>query len=151
MRHPQTRRHNITSTGPVARSGERPPAGTALQPANRAGLSQLDTVLHPRQRQARSGADGQAEVEAFLTRLATDGQVSAGTQNQALAALLFLYREVLRIELPCMENLVRAKRPIKEPTLLQSLQQLSRPTSPCRAPRLCPRWSPAAHTPSAPW
>ncbi|NIK63434.1 hypothetical protein FHR48_000946 [Xanthomonas arboricola] len=54
---------------------------------------------------------GQADVEAFLTRLATDGRVSAGTQNQALAALLFLYREVLRIELPWMENLVRAKRP----------------------------------------
>lgn len=47
---------------------------------------------------------GQAEVEAFLTRLATEGQVSAGTQNQALAALLFLYREVLRIELPWMET-----------------------------------------------
>ncbi len=51
---------------------------------------------------------GQAEVEAFLTRLAIDGRVSAGTQNQALAALLFLYRGVLRIELPWMENLVRA-------------------------------------------
>ncbi|WDM67810.1 integron integrase [Xanthomonas cucurbitae] len=61
---------------------------------------------------------GQAEVEAFLTRLATDGQVSAGTQNQALAALLFLYREVLRIELPWMENLVRAKRPRRIPVVL---------------------------------
>ncbi|APO96129.1 integron integrase [Xanthomonas vesicatoria] len=61
---------------------------------------------------------GQAEVEAFLTRLATDRQVSAGTQNQALAALLFLYREVLRIELPWMENLVRAKRPRRIPVVL---------------------------------
>ncbi|MCD0245868.1 integron integrase [Xanthomonas melonis] len=61
---------------------------------------------------------GQAEVEAFLTRLATEGQVSAGTQNQALAALLFLYREVLRIELPWMENLVRAKRPRRIPVVL---------------------------------
>ncbi len=43
---------------------------------------------------------GQAEVEAFLTDLATRGQVSAGTQNQALAALLFLYREILGLELP---------------------------------------------------
>ncbi|SBV53145.1 site-specific recombinase [Xanthomonas bromi] len=41
---------------------------------------------------------GQAEVEACLTRLATDAQVSVGTQNQALAALLFLYREVVRID-----------------------------------------------------
>ncbi|MBB3825077.1 integrase [Xanthomonas arboricola] len=61
---------------------------------------------------------GQAEVEAFLTRLATDGRVSAGTENQALAALLFLYREVLRIELPWMENLVRAKRPRRIPVVL---------------------------------
>ncbi|MCC4585743.1 integron integrase [Xanthomonas sp. NCPPB 1067] len=61
---------------------------------------------------------GQAEVEAFLTRLATVGQVSAGTQNQALAALLFLYREVLRIELPWMEHLVRAKRPRRIPVVL---------------------------------
>ena len=59
-----------------------------------------------------------AEVEAFLTRLATDGQVSAGTQNQALAALLFLYREVLDIELPWMEGLVRAKRPRRLPVVL---------------------------------
>lgn len=61
---------------------------------------------------------GQAEVEAFLTRLATEGQVSAGTQNQALAALLFLYREVLGAELPWMENLVRAKRPRRIPVVL---------------------------------
>lgn len=61
---------------------------------------------------------GQAEVDAFLTRLATDGQVSAGTQNQALAALLSLYREVLRIEQPWMENLVRAKRPRRIPVVL---------------------------------
>ncbi|MCS3744957.1 hypothetical protein FHY18_000487 [Xanthomonas arboricola] len=41
---------------------------------------------------------GQAEVETFLTRLATDAQVSAGTQNQALAALLFLYCNALRFD-----------------------------------------------------
>ncbi|PPU37959.1 recombinase XerD [Xanthomonas sp. CFBP 7912] len=85
----------------------------------------MDTALHPGQRQAPSGADGQAEVEAFLTRLATDGRVSAGTQNQALAALLFLYREVLRIELPWMENLVRAKRPRRIPLVL-SRQEVAR-------------------------
>ncbi|MBB3801048.1 integron integrase [Xanthomonas arboricola] len=45
-------------------------------------------------------------------------RVSAGTQNQALAALSFLYREVLRIELPWMENLVRAKRPRRVPVVL---------------------------------
>lgn len=48
-------------------------------------------------------------VEAFLTRLATEKGVSASTQNQALSALLFLYKEVLGIELPWMENVTRAK------------------------------------------
>lgn len=61
---------------------------------------------------------GELEVELFLTRLATDGQVAAGTQNQALAALLFLYREVLKLELPWMESVVRAKRPSRVPTVL---------------------------------
>lgn len=59
---------------------------------------------HPR-------AMGVREVEGFLTALATRGHVSASTQNQALAALLFLYREVLQIELPWMENIRRAKKP----------------------------------------
>lgn len=61
---------------------------------------------------------GSAEVELFLTRLATQADVSASTQNQALSALLFLYREVLGIELPWMENIRRAKRPERLPVVL---------------------------------
>ena len=61
---------------------------------------------------------GAAEVEAFLSVLAVRGQVAASTQNQALSALLFLYREVLGVELPWMENVVRAKRPQRLPTVL---------------------------------
>ncbi len=61
---------------------------------------------------------GEREVEAFLTLLATKGDVAAGTQNQALLALLFLYREVLRLELPWMDNVVRAKRPRRIPVVL---------------------------------
>ncbi|NEL42908.1 MAG: site-specific integrase, partial [Xanthomonas perforans] len=61
-----------------------------------------------------------AEVEAFLTELATQGQVSAGTQNQALAALLFLYREVLGAELPWIEKLQRAKRARPIPVVLSA-------------------------------
>lgn len=61
---------------------------------------------------------GEKEVEAFLTRLATQGRVAAGTQNQALSALLFLYREVLKVELPWMENVIRAKRPSRIPVVL---------------------------------
>lgn len=61
---------------------------------------------------------GEREVEAFLTILATRGNVAAGTQNQALSALLFLYREVLKLELPWMESVVRAKRPRRIPVVL---------------------------------
>jgi integron integrase len=61
---------------------------------------------------------GKTEVEAFLTRLATEGRVAASTQNQALAALLFLYREVLEVELPWMADVVRAKAPRRVPVVL---------------------------------
>ena len=61
---------------------------------------------------------GPAEVEAFLTHLAVDGHVSASTQNQALSALLFLYREVLEQDLPWMQDVVRVKRPARLPVVL---------------------------------
>jgi len=61
---------------------------------------------------------GPAEVEAFLSGLATEGNVAAATQNQALSALLYLYREVLGIELPWLDRVVRAKRPRRVPTVL---------------------------------
>ncbi|MBA8884485.1 integron integrase [Dokdonella fugitiva] len=61
---------------------------------------------------------GATEVEAFLSALATDGGVAAGTQNQALSAILFLYREVLRVDLPWLSNVVRAKRPRRLPVVL---------------------------------
>lgn len=61
---------------------------------------------------------GAAEVERFLSDLAVRRDVAASTQNQALSALLFLYRDVLGIELPWMENVVRAKRPRRLPVVL---------------------------------
>jgi len=61
---------------------------------------------------------GPAEVTAFLNYLASERHVSASTQNQALAALLFLYKEVLSIKLPWLDGLVRAKRPKRLPTVL---------------------------------
>ena len=61
---------------------------------------------------------GGVEVEAFLSHLANEGEVAAGTQNQALSALLFLYRAVLGIDLPWMEGIVRAKRPQRVPLVL---------------------------------
>jgi integron integrase len=61
---------------------------------------------------------GAPEVEDFLTTLAVKNQVSASTQNQALAAILFLYRDVLALELPWLQDVVRAKRPQRLPVVL---------------------------------
>ena len=61
---------------------------------------------------------GGPEVEAFLTTLAVRGNVAPSTQNQALAALLFLYREVLGQDLPWMEDIRRAKKPRRLPVVL---------------------------------
>ena len=61
---------------------------------------------------------GAAEVEWFLSDLASRRHVAASTQNQALAALLFLYRDVLGVDLPWMENIRRAKRPERLPVVL---------------------------------
>ena len=60
---------------------------------------------HPRELGAR-------EIQAFLIWLAVERNVAASTQNQALCALLFLYREVQRIDLPRIEEAVRAPRSI---------------------------------------
>ena len=61
---------------------------------------------------------GAPEVEAFLSDLAVQRNVAASTQNQALAAILFLYRDVLSIELPWLQDVVRAKRPARLPVVL---------------------------------
>jgi integron integrase len=61
---------------------------------------------------------GGPEVTRFLTSLAVDGKVAASTQNQALCALLFLYREVLEVDLPWLDGVVRARRPQRLPVVL---------------------------------
>lgn len=61
---------------------------------------------------------GGPEVEAFLSDLAVRRDVSASTQNQALSAILFLYKQVLQIELPWMDGVIRARRPQRLPVVL---------------------------------
>jgi integron integrase len=63
-----------------------------------------------------------AEVEEFLSHLAVDRKVSASTQNQALAAILLLYRKVLQIELPWLDGIVRAKRSTYLPVVLSTAE-----------------------------
>jgi integron integrase len=72
-------------------------------------------VFHAKRHPAEMGA---AEVTTFLTALAVDRKVAASTQNQALSALLFLYREVLGVELPWLDDVVQAKRPQHLPVVL---------------------------------
>ena len=61
---------------------------------------------------------GEQEVSHFLSALAVKGRVSASTQNQALCALLFLYRHVLDQNLGWLDDVVRAKRPHRLPVVL---------------------------------
>ena len=79
---------------------------------------------------------GAAGVEAFLTYLATQRQVSSSTQNQALSAILFLYREVLAITLPWLDNFERSKKPRRLPVVLTvpEVQALLREAASAPAP-----------------
>ncbi len=65
---------------------------------------------------------GEEEITAFLTHLAVDRKVSASTQNQALSALLFLYKEVLGVELEWLNDIVRAQQPQRLPVVLTDVQ-----------------------------
>ncbi len=65
---------------------------------------------------------GSAEVESFLTHLPVALKVSAATQNQALHALIFLYRQVLDVDLPWLENITRATKPKRLPVVLSPIE-----------------------------
>ena len=72
-------------------------------------------LFHGKRHPADMGAE---EVSRFLSSLAVEGRVAASTQNQALAALLFLYGPVLGVELPWLDGMVRAARPPRLPVVL---------------------------------
>jgi len=61
---------------------------------------------------------GAPELTRYLSSLAVEGNVAGSTQNQALSALLFLYREVLEQEVPWLDDVVRARRPVRLPVVL---------------------------------
>src|SRR6266478_6045825 len=71
--------------------------------------------FHGKRHPAEMGAP---EITGFLTSLAVDRKVAASTQNQALSALLFLYRDVLHHDVPWLDGLVYAKRPQRLPVVL---------------------------------
>jgi len=76
-------------------------------------------LFHDKRHPAQMGA---AEVTAFLSWLATERNVAAATQNQALSALLFLYRHVLGQALPWLDEIVRAQRPVRLPVVLSEAE-----------------------------
>src|SRR5215218_2337950 len=71
-------------------------------------------LFHRKRHPERMGTE---EIRQFLSHLAVEGHVSASTQNVALCALLFLYRDVLQMDLPYVEGIERAKRPARVPVV----------------------------------
>jgi integron integrase len=72
-------------------------------------------LFHGKRHPASMGAP---ELESFLSYLAVERKVAAATQSQALSAVLFLYKRVLGVDLPWLENVVRAKKPVRLPVVL---------------------------------
>lgn len=79
------------------------------------GWAKRFIIFHGRRHPSTMGA---AEVEAFLSHLASDRNVASATQGQALSAVMFLYKSVLKIELPWLQNVVRSTRPRRLPVVL---------------------------------
>jgi integron integrase len=73
-------------------------------------------LFHRKRHPAEMGGN---EVTEFLSHLANEGRVAAATQAQALAALLFLYKRVMNVDLPWLDKVVRARRPKRLPTVLR--------------------------------
>ena len=115
------------TTAPVVPAAARPRLLDAARQAIRRrhySYRTEETYLHWMKRfvlfsgRRHPGGLGAAEVTAFLNHLAQERRVAAATQNQALAALLFLYKEVLAPPLPWLDGLEHAKRPVRRPTVL---------------------------------
>jgi site-specific recombinase XerD len=107
-------------------------------------VSQFYNKRHPKDM-------GVAEIEEFLTHLAVEGNVAAATQNQALSAILFLYRQVLQIELADRINAIRAKRPQQIPIVLSPDEAFAIIQQTTGVHRLIPSALAATPTPASPW
>jgi integron integrase len=83
--------------------------------ASYAGWIKRFILFHGKRHPREMGA---VEIEAFLSHLAIEQNVAASTQNLALSAILFLYREVLEIKLPWLDGITRAKKPQRRPVVL---------------------------------
>lgn len=120
-RHIRRSRRRLPLGARHARLGDR---ARAVMRLRRLGERTQETYLywmrryfefHGRRRPHELGAE---HVTDFLSSLANKDDVAASTQNQALAAILFLYRHVLETDLPWLQDVVRARRPARLPTVL---------------------------------
>jgi hypothetical protein len=102
----------------VARSGAWDHSGAALQPTDGRSVRPLDPPFHSVPWKAASPGNGRAAVTAFVTMLAAKEQVSASTQTQALSAVVFLYRAVLRKDIGELAGIPRARASTHVPVVL---------------------------------
>jgi integron integrase len=117
---------NRTATSPVQSRGRRPKLLDRMRSELRVRHYSIRTeeaytawvrrylAFHHRHPRELDGDD----LNRFLTHLAVDGRVAVSTQRQALSAILFLYRQVLKMDLDWLEDVVRAKQPRRLPTVL---------------------------------
>ena len=109
---------HLTPAQPAPQSTSPHPAGGDPLPANGRGKGAEQVLAHGHQRWRHPRELGEAEVTAFLTHLAAERNVAFSTQNQALSALLFLYREVLGVTLEWVDGFERARAPVRLPAVL---------------------------------
>jgi site-specific recombinase XerD len=93
---------------------------TAFVPSKLTSIGSKRFIIYHNKRHPAEMA--QEEIAQFLTHLARDLNVAASTQNQALSALLFLDKEVLKQEIGWLEKVERARKPAKVPVVLTRLQ-----------------------------
>src|SRR6266545_4235728 len=103
---------------PPARLGSSTASGKPRASSITAGAPRVPTWHGSAASSSSMASAIRLEVTKFLSSLAVEGNVAASTQNQALSALLFPYRGVLKQDLPWLDDVVRAKRPARLPVVL---------------------------------
>ena len=116
-------------------SGSGCPPETALLHPHRTGLCGLDQAIHFFRNKRHPQEMGASEISRFLSYLATEKHAAASTQNQALNALVFLYKKVLQKEVGELGPAERAKKPERLPTVM-SRGESGMPSCPCIGPTI---------------
>ena len=116
--HRSPRGYSLVSGHQALRRRRRSPAHPTLQPPHRRGLPPLDSPLPRVSQQHSSARTGRVRRQPFLDAFSLGQNVAASTQNQALAAVLFLYEHVVEQPLDRIEGVARARKPKRLPVVL---------------------------------